>query len=185
MTVNDEIDPEDLIRTMEPAQIDKFIPQRTYDQMLKRNKEIKDGNCTICIDFLQNGEMLREIPLCKHVYHADCLLNWLLVNEVCPNCKNEVSIFTLRAYFESLRQARGSPKKELKSRPDTSQASISRAPSIHQSFDNRQPRFQRALASHDHTSAPDQRTRARNIMHQSMDESGMDWQLQSQTNPRL
>lgn len=137
MTVNDDIDPDDLIRTMEPSQIDKFLPKRTYEILLKKNKSIEDGNCTICIDFLKNGEMLREIPLCGHVYHADCLLNWLLVNEVCPNCKNEVSIFTLRAYFESMRQSRSGANKrkdESRQRPGTSQEGI-----FHQRSLSREP----------------------------------------------
>lgn len=187
MTVNHEIDPDDLIRTMEPAQIEKFIPKRTFEQMVKKKKDIKDGNCTICIDMLQNGELLREIPLCNHIYHADCLLNWLLVNEICPNCKNEVSIFTLRAYFESIRQSRGSQKKdkEPRSRPETSQISIGRPSSVFTSIDNRHPRFQRAMASHDHSTAPNNRSISRIPMHQSMEDSGMDWQLQPQTNYQL
>lgn len=112
-TINDEINPDDMIRTMEPAQIEKFIPKKKFDQIAKNNKSVEDNTCTICIDFLKNGEMLREIPICRHAFHAECLLSWLQVNEVCPNCKNEVSIFTLRAYFESIRQTKkDSPKKK-------------------------------------------------------------------------
>lgn len=120
MTINDDIDPDDLIRTMDPIQIDKFIPKKKFDKLVKEHPTINEDTCTICIDYLKNGEMLRVIPLCQHVFHADCLLNWLLVNEICPNCKNEVSIFTLRAYFESIRASKGkmSPNKEPKKADD-------------------------------------------------------------------
>jgi hypothetical protein len=125
MTVNDEIASEDLIRTMSPAQIEKFIPQRKFDQLLDENPTIGDDNCTICIDFLKNGQKLRCVPLCKHIFHSDCLLNWLMVTEVCPNCKNEISIYTLKAYYDSIKQTRkDKDKKEAKRddpklRPDT------------------------------------------------------------------
>lgn len=105
-TINDEINPDDLIKTMGVTEIDKFIPKRPFNHMVKKNKELEEATCTICLDFLKNGSLLREIPLCKHFFHADCLLSWLQVNEICPNCKNEVSIYTLRAYFDSIRQSK-------------------------------------------------------------------------------
>lgn len=115
MTVNDEIASEDLIRTMSPAQIEKFIPQRKFDQLLEEHPTIIDDNCTICIDFLKNGQKLRCVPLCKHIFHSECLLNWLMVTEVCPNCKNEISIYTLKAYHDSIKQAKkDKDKKEIK-----------------------------------------------------------------------
>lgn len=100
------MDPSEMIRTMMPAEIDKLIPKRKFDQLQTEFPEIGEGTCTICIDFLKNGEMLRVIPICQHVFHAECLLNWLQVNEICPNCKNEVNIYTLRAYFDSLKMKR-------------------------------------------------------------------------------
>ena len=113
MTINDEVDPDDLIRTMDPAQIDKFIPKKKFDRLVKDHPNLGEDTCTICIDFIKNGELLRVIPLCGHIFHAECLLTWLQVNEVCPNCKNEVSIYTLRAYFESMRSRKdkASPNK--------------------------------------------------------------------------
>ena len=125
MTVNDEVASEDLIRTMSPAQIEKFIPQKKFEQLVEDHPNIVDDNCTICIDFLKNGQKLRCVPLCGHVFHSDCLLNWLHVTEVCPNCKNEISIYTLRAYYDSMKQTRKDkdkkdPKRdEPKLRPDT------------------------------------------------------------------
>lgn len=125
MTVNDEVASEDLIRTMSPAQIEKFIPQKKFDQLVEDHPTIVDDNCTICIDFLKNGQKLRCVPLCGHIFHSECLLNWLHVTEVCPNCKNEISIYTLKAYYDSMKLARkDKDKKEAKRddpkvRPDT------------------------------------------------------------------
>ena len=117
MTINHEIPEDDLIRTMEPEQIERLIPQRKFDQLLVDYPSITADTCTICIDYLKNDLPLRCVPLCKHIFHAECLLSWLMVNEICPNCKNEISIYTLRAYYESMKQSRKDKTKEKKEEP--------------------------------------------------------------------
>lgn len=116
-TINDGVDPDDLIKTMEPAQIEKFIPKRTFEVLAKVIPNLDNEKCTICLDQVKNAELLRSIPLCQHVFHAECLLNWLLVNEICPNCKNEVSLYTLKAYFDSLKASKSRKQKRDES-PD-------------------------------------------------------------------
>lgn len=116
-TINEGIDPDDLIRTMEPAQIEKFIPKKTFEVLAKVIPNLEGEKCTICLDQVKNTELLRSIPLCQHVFHAECLLNWLLVNEICPNCKNEVSLYTLKAYFDSMKASKSRKQKREES-PD-------------------------------------------------------------------
>ncbi|CAD8128512.1 unnamed protein product [Paramecium sonneborni] len=51
----------------------------------QQNKE-KEGihNCTICLeDIIQNQTQLN----CSHVFHEDCIQNWLTQNQKCPICK--------------------------------------------------------------------------------------------------
>lgn len=121
-TINDEIHPDDLIKTMGVTEIDKFIPKKPFVHLCKKTPSLEEATCTICLEQLKNGSLLREIPLCKHCFHADCLLSWLQVNEICPNCKNEVSIYTLRAYFDSLKHARKEKKKEESSKFEQGQS---------------------------------------------------------------
>lgn len=116
-TINEGVDPDDLIRTMEPAQIEKFIPKKTFEVLAKVIPNLEGEKCTICLDQVKNTELLRSIPLCQHVFHAECLLNWLLVNEICPNCKNEVSLYTLKAYFDSMKASKSRKQKREES-PD-------------------------------------------------------------------
>ena len=54
----------------------------------------KDGNiCTICIeDFKENKSKVSVTP-CKHVFHYQCLSNWLfknVKNPKCPNCNKNL-----------------------------------------------------------------------------------------------
>jgi hypothetical protein len=41
--------------------------------------------CIICISGFVMGEIITTLP-CSHVFHANCLMTWLLINGVCPLC---------------------------------------------------------------------------------------------------
>lgn len=45
--------------------------------------------CSICQDEYADQETLLELK-CHHIYHEECLLNWLKTNGVCPICRAEV-----------------------------------------------------------------------------------------------
>jgi hypothetical protein len=85
---------------------------RTQEEVLKINKEILDKmlitdlksvkyseklnvfeiNCTICLeDFNERSDVI--VLECKHIFHFDCLKDWLLKNLLhpkCPNCNYNV-----------------------------------------------------------------------------------------------
>ncbi|QCE08735.1 nucleolysin TIA-1/TIAR [Vigna unguiculata] len=49
-----------------------------------------NDSCVICrVDF-EDGESLTHLS-CKHLYHPECINNWLKINKVCPVCSTEVS----------------------------------------------------------------------------------------------
>jgi hypothetical protein len=41
--------------------------------------------CIICISGFVIGEIITTLP-CSHVFHADCLTMWLMINGVCLLC---------------------------------------------------------------------------------------------------
>jgi hypothetical protein len=85
---------------------------RTQEEILKMNKEILDkiiasdlkpnkysddlnkylNNCTICLeDFTESSDVV--VIQCKHIFHLECLKDWLLknlLNPKCPNCNYNV-----------------------------------------------------------------------------------------------
>ncbi|KAI9084966.1 hypothetical protein K1719_032958 [Acacia pycnantha] len=48
-------------------------------------------SCVICRVDYEDGESLTALS-CKHLYHPECINNWLKINKVCPVCSAEVSV---------------------------------------------------------------------------------------------
>ncbi|KQK06948.1 RING-H2 finger protein ATL39 [Brachypodium distachyon] len=45
------------------------------------------AQCVICIGLVQAGEMVRRLPACKHLFHAECIDTWLRSHSTCPICR--------------------------------------------------------------------------------------------------
>lgn len=45
-----------------------------------------DCVCVICMEKMDVGSEATKMP-CSHIYHGNCLMNWLGVKRVCPTCR--------------------------------------------------------------------------------------------------
>ncbi|XVE86380.1 hypothetical protein DITRI_Ditri18aG0030300 [Diplodiscus trichospermus] len=45
--------------------------------------------CAVCLSMLENEEMARLLPNCKHIFHAECIDKWLASHSTCPLCRIE------------------------------------------------------------------------------------------------
>ncbi|KAJ1259430.1 hypothetical protein BS78_10G154800 [Paspalum vaginatum] len=43
--------------------------------------------CAVCLDDVQAGEMVRQLPVCRHLFHVDCVDAWLRAHRSCPLCR--------------------------------------------------------------------------------------------------
>ena len=62
-------------------------------------KEIKQENgnelkCMICLYDINIGETECTLP-CLHIFHPDCLEQWLVRKKACPVCKYDISLDSL------------------------------------------------------------------------------------------
>lgn len=45
--------------------------------------------CSICQEYFEVGNSVLKLP-CRHLYHTDCVTNWLAMNNTCPLCRLEL-----------------------------------------------------------------------------------------------
>lgn len=48
------------------------------------------ADCAVCLSELEDGEKVRALPGCGHVFHVDCVDAWLRSRTTCPVCRAEV-----------------------------------------------------------------------------------------------
>ena len=54
-----------------------------------------DNNCIICLNDMKIGDNVTSLP-CLHVFHTDCIKQWLQSKNSCPICKYEITEQSLR-----------------------------------------------------------------------------------------
>ncbi|KAE9457704.1 hypothetical protein C3L33_10369, partial [Rhododendron williamsianum] len=48
-----------------------------------------EAECAVCLSMLEDDEMARLLPNCKHTFHAECIDKWLGSQSTCPICRTE------------------------------------------------------------------------------------------------
>ncbi|KAK7284327.1 hypothetical protein RJT34_19072 [Clitoria ternatea] len=77
-------------RGLDPAVIDTF-PILEYSEV-KVHKIGKEAlECAVCLCEFEETETLRLIPKCDHVFHPDCIDEWLKSHTTCPVCRANLS----------------------------------------------------------------------------------------------
>ncbi|CAD6339302.1 unnamed protein product [Miscanthus lutarioriparius] len=46
--------------------------------------------CAVCLEDVRAGEMVRQLPACRHLFHVDCVDVWLRSHRTCPLCRCEL-----------------------------------------------------------------------------------------------
>ncbi|CAH8389835.1 unnamed protein product [Eruca vesicaria subsp. sativa] len=46
--------------------------------------------CAVCLALLEEKDMARMLPNCKHIFHVTCVDTWLATHSTCPICRSEV-----------------------------------------------------------------------------------------------
>lgn len=63
---------------------------------------IKEGSnqeeyCAVCLSKYEEGEEVRELPMCKHSFHAPCIDKWFCSYFRCPLCRAPMGVNLLQS----------------------------------------------------------------------------------------
>ncbi|CAI9775740.1 unnamed protein product [Fraxinus pennsylvanica] len=57
---------------------------------VRLEEEDDDSECAVCLSVFKEGEEIRQLPQCKHCFHAPCIDMWLYSHLDCPLCRSPV-----------------------------------------------------------------------------------------------
>ena len=64
------------------------LPESKIIDIKKLNEENK--RCTICLEDFKYNDIVIYLP-CFHIFHKNCIINWIKKNAVCPLCKYNIN----------------------------------------------------------------------------------------------
>ncbi|KAI0487970.1 hypothetical protein KFK09_027793 [Dendrobium nobile] len=57
------------------------------------------AECAVCLSVAEEGEMVRMLPECKHLFHVGCIDMWLYSHSTCPVCRGEAKVLVTKFVF--------------------------------------------------------------------------------------
>lgn len=72
-----------------PEVIAKIIPTK-YSDIEQKYKEERNIECSICLSEYEKDDLVTLLK-CDHIYHIDCINNWIKNNSKCPVCKYDLN----------------------------------------------------------------------------------------------
>jgi Ring finger domain len=116
--------PEELKQGLDPtaiAQLPSFTYQRAssieHNGVGPSAESESTPECSICLSFIEEGEQVRLLPNCRHLFHQECIDVWLSTNASCPVCRGDPEPrhsehdeeFAIRVQFEVIGLGVSSP----------------------------------------------------------------------------
>jgi hypothetical protein len=72
-----------------PRQSTILLQSVLFEESSAANKS-DSATCPICLCEMVIGDICKELPICRHVYHTECIDEWLCRSAVCPLCRQDV-----------------------------------------------------------------------------------------------
>jgi hypothetical protein len=89
-----------LTQLLSPNHLQSFLEQNVEvaptEQEIARASTLEqptvalEDNCAICQDSMKEGEQLRRLNHCHHVFHKLCVDSWFRTNVHCPTCRHDI-----------------------------------------------------------------------------------------------
>lgn len=69
--------------------------------------------CAVCLSVFEEGEEVRQLPRCRHSFHALCIDMWLYSHLDCPLCRSPVDPPFLNRVLTTPTSQGGNPREGL------------------------------------------------------------------------
>eukprot|EP00250_Pteridium_aquilinum_P031285 c43362_g1_i1 orf=334-879(+) len=80
--------PSSLVFSVLSEEVLQALPVTVHDP---NDMNLVDTECPVCLCEFKGGQELRLLPVCKHVYHRNCLDRWLdHQHTTCPLCRSSL-----------------------------------------------------------------------------------------------
>ena len=104
-----------------PGGQSKGVDQKILDTIPILSYSTKKGadqiECVVCLGELEEGDMVRLLPNCRHEFHVLCIDKWFMAHSNCPVCRSPIvapiippPVVPLAIEVESVNVAQSSPQ---------------------------------------------------------------------------
>ncbi|WCJ41177.1 RING/U-box superfamily protein [Euphorbia peplus] len=76
-------------------------------QYKKKKADEEANECAVCLGEFEEGEWIKHLPVCAHVFHVACIDTWFQAHSNCPICRSlicEDCSLSMNSLIESLRR---------------------------------------------------------------------------------
>ena len=68
-----------------------FLEMDEYQyKHIQKYESRKETECAICLEEFKGTDMIKAFHKCEHIFHKNCLRDWLKKQIVCPLCKHDL-----------------------------------------------------------------------------------------------
>ena len=68
-----------------------FLEMDEYQyKHIQKYESRKETECAICLEEFKGTDMIKAFHKCEHIFHKNCLRDWLKKQVVCPLCKHDL-----------------------------------------------------------------------------------------------
>ncbi|XP_060210983.1 E3 ubiquitin-protein ligase RING1-like [Lycium barbarum] len=68
----------------------RYMKELGVEVEANHDEKNNDYECAVCLSVFEEGEEVKQLPICKHSFHASCIDMWLYSHLDCPLCRSPV-----------------------------------------------------------------------------------------------
>jgi len=83
-------------------EIQHYFPKKAFSQL---ETPFPQAACSICLDDFKPESICHEL-YCFHVFHENCIEEWLAKHDSCPDCRKPITKEAIRKFFREKKQSK-------------------------------------------------------------------------------